>query len=73
MISDTDQFSEITSNDDELISSLDWITFYPHQAEEAFLQINDVVRNFIIQGKCQSARLAFNKVHYLIQIKYILW
>jgi len=73
MSSGTDLFSEITNDDYELISALDWIIHYPQQVEEAFNQINAVVRNFIAQGKIQAARLAFNKVHYLIQIKYILW
>lgn len=62
----TDLFSEITNNDYELISALDWIIYYPHQVEDAFIQINIVVRNFIAQGKIQAARLAFNKVCYFI-------
>lgn len=62
MTSGTDLFSEITNDDDELISALDWIIYYPNQIEEAFIQINAVVRNFVAQGKIQAARLAFNKV-----------
>lgn len=58
----SDLFSEITNDDYELISALDWIIFYPRQVEEAFVQINAVVRNFVAQGKIQAARLAFNKV-----------
>lgn len=66
MTSGTDLFSQITSNDYELISALDWIIHYPHQVEEAFVQINAVVRNFVAQGKIQAARLAFNKVCYFL-------
>lgn len=62
MSTGTDLFSEITSYDYELILALDWITYYPHQVEEAFIQINAVVRNFVALGKIQAARLAFNKV-----------
>jgi len=64
MTAGQDLFSEITSDDYELISALDWIIYYPHQVEEAFIQINAVVRNFVAQGKIQAARLAFNKVYY---------
>lgn len=70
MTSGTNLFSEITSNDYELISALDWIIYYPQQVKEAFVQINAVVRNFVAQGKIQAARLAFNKVCYLVHIKY---
>lgn len=62
MSTGTDLFSEITHDDYELISALDWIIYYPRQVQEAFVQINAVVRNFIAQGKIQAARLAFNKV-----------
>ncbi|CAI6351545.1 unnamed protein product [Macrosiphum euphorbiae] len=62
MTNGQDLFSEITNDDNELISALDWIIYYPHQVEEAFMQINAVVRNFVAQGKIQAARLAFNKV-----------
>lgn len=68
MASGTDLFSEITNNDYELISALDWIVYYPHQVEEAFVQINAVVRNFVAQGKIQAARLAFIKVSFSAQI-----
>lgn len=64
--SGADLFSEITNDDRELVSALDWIIYYPHQVEEAFVQINAVVRNFVAQGKIQAARLAFNKVCYYI-------
>lgn len=63
MSSGIELFSEITNDDEKLISVLDWIIYYPHQVEEAFIQINAVVRNFIAQGKIQAARLAFNKVY----------
>jgi len=69
MTTGQDLFSEITSDDYELISALDWIIYYPHQVEEAFVQINAVVRNFVAQGKIQAARLAFNKVYYVILVK----
>ncbi|XP_050541479.1 nuclear pore complex protein Nup107 [Daktulosphaira vitifoliae] len=60
--SGVDVFTEITSDDHQLISALDWIIYYPRQVEEAFVQINIVVRNFVAQGKIQAARLAFNKI-----------
>lgn len=75
MPSGTDVFSEITSNDCELISALDWVIYYPHQVEEAFVQVNAVVRNFVAQGKIQAARLAFNKVLlvYLNNMRFLFF
>lgn len=71
MASGTDLFSEITNDDNELISALDWIIYYPNQIEEGFMQINAVVRNFVAQGKIQAARLAFNKVCLVLRfVKY---
>ncbi|KAK9501224.1 hypothetical protein O3M35_011978 [Rhynocoris fuscipes] len=53
---------DVTDDDREKISALDWMVYYPHQRAESIWECNALIRTFIAQGKISAARLAFNRI-----------